>query len=120
MHYQNQLFEAFMQRFLVSQDENRAGPTVEQMESEVRVQPPQLQQERWAVAHGLKPASKRFMKRNPLIFEGIVDPTMAEEWVSIIEKIFKFAQIKDEEKVKYVVYMLRKDARIWWEVVKKS
>ena len=106
MRHQNPLFEAFMQRFLVSQDENRAGPTVEQMKSEVRVQPPQLQQERRAVAHGLKPASKRFMKRNPLIFEGIVDPAMAEEWVSMIEMIFEFFQIEDEEKVKYVVYML--------------
>ena len=27
--HQNQLFEAFMKRFLGPQDENRAGPTVE-------------------------------------------------------------------------------------------
>ena len=52
------------------------------------------------------------MKRNHPVFEGIVDPAMAEEWVSIIAKIFKFVQIEDEEKVKCVVYMLRKDARI--------
>ena len=45
---------------------------------------------------------------------------MAEEWVSMIEKIFEFVQIEDEEKVKRVVYILRKDARIWWEVVAKS
>ena len=53
------------------------------------------------------------MKRNPLVFEGTIDPTVAEEWISMIDKIFKFVQIEDEEKVKYAVYMLRKDARIW-------
>ena len=36
-HYQNQLFEAFMQRFPIPQSENRAGPAVEQMGPEVRV-----------------------------------------------------------------------------------
>ena len=38
----------------------------------------------------------------------------------MIEKIFEFVQIEDEEKVKCAAYMLRKDARIWWEAVKKS
>ena len=37
----------------------------------------------------------------------------------MIEKIFEFAQIEDEEKVKCAVNMSRKDARIWWDVVKK-
>ena len=60
------------------------------------------------------------MKRNPPVFERTVDPAVAEEWISMIEKIFEFVHIKDEEKVKCVVYMLRKDARIWWEVMVKS
>ena len=63
-----------MQRFPVPQGENRAGPAVKQMGPEVRVQPPQPQQEQWPIALGLKPASKRFMKKNPLVFEGTVDP----------------------------------------------
>ena len=50
------------------------------------------------------------MKRNPPVFEGTVDPTVAKEWVSMIEKIFEFVQIEDVEKVKHAVYMLRKDA----------
>ena len=60
------------------------------------------------------------MKRNPLVFEGTIDPVVAEKWVSIIEMIFEFVQIEDEEKVKCAIYMLIKDARIWWEVVAKS
>ena len=108
-----------MQRFLVPQGENRAGPTVEQVGPEVREQPPQPQQEQRAVAQGLKPASKRFMKRNHLVFEGAVDPVVAEEWISMIEKIFQFVHIEDEEKVKCVMYMLRKEVRIWQDAVKK-
>ena len=109
-----------MQRFPVPQGENRAGPAVEQMGPKVRVQPSQPQQESQAVAPGLKPTSERFMKRNPLVFEGIVDPIVAEEQVSMIEKIFEFIQIEDEEKVKCAIYMLRKDARIWQEAVRKD
>ena len=58
---------------------NRVGPTVEQMRPEVRVQPPQPQQELRAVAHGLKLASERFMKKNPPMFEGTIGPAVAEE-----------------------------------------
>ena len=57
---------------------------------------------------------------NPPVFEGTVDPAVAEEWVSTIEKIIEFVQIEDVEKVKCAMYMLRNDARIWWEAVKKN
>ena len=39
-HRQNEFFEAFMQRFLFPQGENKAGSVVEQVGPEVRVQPP--------------------------------------------------------------------------------
>ena len=40
IRHQNDLFEAFMQRFPVHQGEDRVGPAVEQVEPEVREQPP--------------------------------------------------------------------------------
>ena len=49
-----------------------------------------------------------------------MDPVVAKEWISMIKKIFQFVQIEDVDKVKCVVYMLRKDARIWWDAVKKT
>ena len=76
---QNQLFDALMQRFPVSQGENRASPAAEQMGPEVRVPPPQPLQEPRVVAPGLKPASERFIKRNPLVFKGTIDPAVAKE-----------------------------------------
>ena len=90
------------------------------MGPEIRVQPPHPQQEPQAVAYRLKATFERFMKRNPPVFEGTIDPTVAEEWVSMVKNIFEFVQIEDEENVKCVVYMLRKDAQIWWEVVENS
>ena len=77
-----------MQRFPIPQGENKAGPTVQQMGPEIRVQPPQPQQEPRAVAPRLKPTSERFMKGNSLVFDGTGDLAVAEEWVSMIEKIF--------------------------------
>ena len=53
------------------------------------------------------------MKRNPPIFEGTMDPIVAEEWIIMMEKIFEFVQIENVEKVNCSVYMLRNDARIW-------
>ena len=34
------------------------------------------------------------------MFKGTVDPAVAEEWISMIKKIFDFVQIEVEDKVK--------------------
>ena len=49
------------------------------MRPEVRVPPPRPQQELWAFAPGLKPAYEWFVKRNPSVFDGTVEPVVAEE-----------------------------------------
>lgn len=58
-----------------------------------------------------KPATKRFMKKNPSMFKGTIDPLMAE--ISMLSKFFEFIQIQDMEKVAYAIYMMRNDACIW-------
>ena len=35
-------------------------------------------------------------------------------------KDFQVVQIKDVDRVKCAVYILRKDARIWWNIVMKT
>ena len=40
------------------------------------------------------------MKKNPPVFQGTMDPVAAKEWISMIEKILKFVQIEDIDKVK--------------------
>ena len=46
------------------------------------------------------------MKRNPPIFEGTMDPSMAKEWIRMMENIFEFVQIEDVGKVNCAVHML--------------
>ena len=38
----------------------------------------------------------------------------------MMEKMFEFVQIENNEKVTCATYMLRNDARIWWDVVKRT
>ncbi|KAL5577023.1 hypothetical protein UlMin_018722 [Ulmus minor] len=54
----------------------------------------------------------------PTEFVGSSDPLEAEEWLSSIETILEFMELSDREKVMCASYMLRKDARYWWESVK--
>ena len=63
-----------MQRFSFPQGENRVGPAIEQMGSEVIVRPPR---EPWVVTTELQSVPERFIKRNPLVFEGAINPAMA-------------------------------------------
>ena len=48
-----------------------------------------------------------------------MDPAVTKEWITMVEKIFEFVHIEEVDKVNCSVYMLRKDARIWWDAVKK-
>ncbi|KAL5561756.1 hypothetical protein UlMin_031503 [Ulmus minor] len=54
----------------------------------------------------------------PAEFVGSSDPLEAEEWLSSIETILEFMELSDREKVMCASYMLRKDARYWWDLVK--
>ena len=64
------------------------------------------------------PVYEHFRKLHPPPFEGGVDPMEAEEWMSAIESIFELMQLEDQAKVSCATYMLKKDARIWWENMK--
>lgn len=54
----------------------------------------------------------------PSQFVGSTDPLEAEEWLSSIETILDFMRLNDQERVMCASYMLRKDVRHWWGIVK--
>ena len=54
------------------------------------------------------------------MFDETVDSVVTKESISMMEKIFEFVQIEDIEKVNCAVYMLRMNASIWWDAVKKT
>ena len=50
-------------------------------------------------------------------FEGSSDPLVADEWLAQIQVILDFMGISDGDKVKCASFVLKKDARYWWETV---
>ena len=65
-----------------------------------------------------KAVYKRFRRARSTSFDGVPDPLVVEEWITMIELIFDMMHISDQNKVSCVVFMLNKDARYWWSVVK--
>ena len=55
---------------------------------------------------------------NPKEFEGSTNPLDAEEWLSSIQIIMEFMELNDQEIVICASYMLKREARYWWETIK--
>ena len=55
-----------------------------------------------------------FKRLSPLVFEGTIEPMEAEKWIIEMEKVFRFLECSEGEKVAYAAYMLRGDAYDWW------
>ncbi|XP_047313623.1 uncharacterized protein LOC124917180 [Impatiens glandulifera] len=69
---------------------------------------------------GQAPAYKQFMTFKPAEFKGSSDPIVSEEWVQAMETIFELMQISEVERVRCTTFMLRDDARIWWQGAKAA
>ena len=54
----------------------------------------------------------------PQSFEGSTNPLDAEVWLSSMETILDFMELNDGERIIFVVYMLKREARYCWESVK--
>ncbi|XP_073153224.1 uncharacterized protein [Henckelia pumila] len=59
--------------------------------------------------------NKLFKDLGPQGFKGGADPLVAEEWVQSVEAIFYYMQLTDADHVRYVIFMFRDDARVWWQ-----
>ncbi|KAG6492271.1 hypothetical protein ZIOFF_047225 [Zingiber officinale] len=62
-----------------------------------------------------QPVYKQFRELGPTKFKGTTDPIAAEGWIRSLELIFDFMQLTDGDKVRCAIFMLRDDARVWWE-----
>ncbi|KAM6557203.1 hypothetical protein CsatB_022381 [Cannabis sativa] len=72
------------------------------------------------VGDRMEPIYERFRKQNPPVFEGGPDPLKAEQWMTMIASIFDFMRVENNDRVRCAIYMLRDDARIWWEIVSQG
>ncbi|KAL5555170.1 hypothetical protein UlMin_037406 [Ulmus minor] len=91
------------------EEEPKSGPEIEQPVPLRALEHPVIQQE---------PLYERFRRMKPDEFEGSSDPLVAEEWLSSIQTILDFMHLNEREKVLCATYVLKKDARYWWETVK--
>ncbi|XP_062076389.1 uncharacterized protein LOC133831715 isoform X1 [Humulus lupulus] len=102
----------------INQLRQQAGPPV-RSEAPMVSQPPAIVG--LPVAENrMEPLFERFRKQHPPVFEGSIDPVQAEEWISGMERILNMMGVQGNERVVCASFMLRKDARIWWEVVEQS
>ena len=61
---------------------------------------------------------ERFRRMSPPDFEGSTDPLVADEWLASLQVMFNLMYITDQEKVLCASYVLKRDARYWWETVR--
>lgn len=62
----------------------------------------------------------KFRKLNPTEFQEKSDPAIAEDWINSLEVIFEFMAIEDAEKIRCATFMLKREARKWWETAKQG
>lgn len=58
-----------------------------------------------------------FRRMNPQEFEGGTDPLEVEDWLTYLQVTLDFMNLIEVEKVFCASYVLRRDARYWWETV---
>ncbi|GFZ01882.1 hypothetical protein Acr_15g0004910 [Actinidia rufa] len=62
---------------------------------------------------------EQFMKLNPPEFMGATDPLVAEEWLKKLDTIFEVMEVTSEQKLTLATFMLRGEARNWWESMRR-
>ncbi|XP_050909497.1 uncharacterized protein LOC127123310 [Lathyrus oleraceus] len=56
----------------------------------------------------------KFQRKNSPTFEGAHEPDKAQEWLKVIEKIFRVMNCSDTQKVQFGSHMLEKEVKDWW------
>ena len=59
----------------------------------------------------------KFRRMKAPEFEGSANPIEADNWLIDIQVILNFLRLNDQEKVICASFVLKKDARLWWETV---
>ena len=68
----------------------------------------------------VEPIYNLSQKHQPPEFSGSNDPAVTEEWLETVERAMALFPMSDQEKVHYVSYLLRGDARVWWKLMEHT
>ncbi|KAF3774409.1 hypothetical protein EJ110_NYTH53161 [Nymphaea thermarum] len=58
---------------------------------------------------------QQFMAMQPPIFSGGGSHDKANDWIEEVERIFRLLKVPEEDRVKYGSYLLKGDAKNWWQ-----
>ena len=58
------------------------------------------------------------MKLNPPEFMGTTDPLVVEKWLKKLDTIFEVMEVTKEQKLSLATFMLKGEARNWWEAMR--
>ncbi|XP_073317746.1 uncharacterized protein [Primulina huaijiensis] len=58
---------------------------------------------------------EQFCRLNPKEFGGTTDPFITEGWIRSLELHFEYLQVRDGDRARCAIYMLRDDESLWWE-----
>ena len=61
----------------------------------------------------------RLNRMEPKEFKGSTDPYKAEDWLHSTQEILEIMELSDKEKILYATFMLKREARYWWEMVRR-
>ena len=116
------VMQAQMQQMFQQQQQGPAAiaPVVAAPPQAVPAVVPEVHPVPEAGGHRLEPIYERFRKQSPPVFEGGPDPTLAEQWMSMIKIVLDFMDLVGHDRVKCATYMFRKDARTWWDVISQT
>ena len=88
-----------------------------QQQPQVEIPPPPVPAAPAVPVNPEEPLFERFRRMKPPEFKGSTDLLEAEEWLTSLQIILNFMNLTEQEKVLCASYVLKKDARYWWETV---
>nr|VVW56565.1 unnamed protein product [Nymphaea colorata] len=59
---------------------------------------------------------KKFMSTQLRVFNGDGSPDKVDEWIEEAERIFELLKMLEEDKMNYGSYLLKSDAKRWWQL----
>lgn len=63
---------------------------------------------------------EKFLKLKPPTFRGEPNPTMAENWLAKMVKLFNATGCSDQEKLTFATFKMEEDAEHWWKSVESK
>ena len=67
----------------------------------------------------MRNALREVQRHNPPVFHGEPDPTVAEDWLMRVERLFDLLEVEPDLRVRVATHLLTGDALQWWASVER-